>query len=99
MGVAPLTFNSLKTKDEYKKVYPNGINTKYYLHSTTEIMNNLIPNSTSLLSSYQHILISLIIGIVIGVLLKFGLDNYSNTNKRKGYNEIIENNGNDIDHL
>lgn len=36
MGVSPLVINTLASVAEYREVYPNGVDTRYYLHTSTD---------------------------------------------------------------
>mmetsp|Transcript_8804 Transcript_8804/g.13172 ORF Transcript_8804/g.13172 Transcript_8804/m.13172 type:complete len:726 (+) Transcript_8804:54-2231(+) len=46
-GVRPMVFNTQASVEEYKKVYPAGVDTKYYIHSTTTPDDSNAPSDDS----------------------------------------------------
>jgi hypothetical protein len=89
MGVRPMVFQVHSSPEDYATAYPDGADTRYYLHTTTK---KPLPTDTTFLQatsgfagSGMSSVVLFVMGAIAGMVLKTAFDFHKEKNLHKGY--------------
>lgn len=90
MGVPPMVFESQPDKEAFDKAYPDGVDTRFYLHSSFDKTDSdaVVVGPSASDSTYSQLIFGFVIGLVTALIASCLYQHWCS--KSRGYDRISD---------